>query len=315
MKILIVEDDPISRQLIKKTLEEWGHEITVAEDGHQAWKIFQKENFKFVIADWQMPVMDGLDLCRKIRSLENSGYVYYILLTGKDTKEDIVEGLDSGADDYLTKPFDREELKVRTRAGERILKLEKQLNEKNEELLHLNIMLEEIAWIDPLMGIGNRRSFHEAVKKIHHRAQRYSHPYGLIMCDIDFFKAYNDTYGHLQGDNALKLVAVTIKNLLRLSDDVYRYGGEEIIIILQNQELKYTTEVAERVRGKIESLHIEHKGSPGGFLTFSCGVTAFREEDAANEWETVLNRADKALYIAKSEGRNRVCQPDKILKS
>ena len=315
MKILIVEDDPISRLLLKKTLEGWGHEITTAEDGQQAWEAFQKGNFKFVIADWEMPVMDGVTLCRKIRSLKNSGYVYYILLTGKDKKEEIVEGLDSGADDYLTKPFDREELKVRTRAGERILTLEKELNKKNEELSDLNTKLEEIAWIDPLMEIGNRRSFFKIVEKTHHRAKRYGHNYGLIMCDVDNFKAYNDTYGHLQGDNALKQVAVTIKNFLRLSDDVFRYGGEEITIILQDQNIERTIDVAERVREKIESLQIEHADSPGGILTLSCGVSAFSADDTARDWETVLNRADKALYIAKSDGKNRVCVPAEIIKS
>ncbi|GBE04384.1 MAG TPA: diguanylate cyclase [Nitrospirae bacterium] len=315
MKILIVEYDPISRLLLEKTLESWGHEITSAENGQEAWEIFQKSNYKFVISDWQMPVMDGLTLCRKIRSLKNSGYVYFILLTGKEKKREVIEGLYSGADDYFTKPFDREELKVRTRAGERILNLEKELNGKNEELLHLNAKLEEIAWIDPLMEIGNRRSFFESIKKTHHRAKRYAHNYGLVMCDIDNFKVYNDTYGHLQGDNALKQIAVTIKNLLRMSDDVYRFGGEEITIILQNQELEYTKEVAERIREKIESLRIEHKGSPVGFLTLSCGVAAFNAEDAARDWQHVLNRADKALYIAKSDGKNKVCLPKQIFKS
>ena len=165
------------------------------------------------------------------------------------------------------------------------------------------------------MGIGNRRSFFDMIKKTHHRAKRYEHNYGLIMCDIDNFKSYNDTYGHLQGDSALKQVAVTIKNFLRLSDDVYRYGGEEITIILQDQDIKNTMEVAERVREKIESLQIEHKGSHCGFLTLSSGVTAFTAEDRADSWEPVLNRADKALYVAKSDGKNKVCLPDEILKS
>ncbi len=306
MRILIVEDDLISRKLLQKTLEEWGHEVIAAENGKEAWDIFQKEELKFVIADWMMPEMDGLTLCQKIRSSNNTGYVYFLLLTGKEKKEEVIEGMDAGADDYVVKPFDWDELKVRTRAGERILDLEKKLKEKNEALEDLNKRLEEIAWIDPLMEIGNRRGFYNSMEKIHHRATRYMHGYGLIMCDIDHFKAYNDTYGHLEGDNVLKLVGKTIKEFLRLSDDVFRFGGEEIVVILQDQGLEKSTDVAERLRKKIESLGIEHKGSDNGILTLSCGVAAFNDNDRKSKWETILNRADKALYFAKSEGRNSV---------
>ncbi len=306
MKILIVEDDLISRRLLQKTLEDWGHEVIAAENGEQAWKIFQNENLKIVIADWMMPVMDGLALCRKIRSSNNLGYVYFLLLTGKDKQEDVVEGLDAGADDYVVKPFDWDELKVRLRAGERILELEKELKEKNEALIDLNKRLEEIAWIDPLMEIGNRRGFYNSMEKIHHRATRYTHGYGLIMCDIDYFKAYNDTYGHLEGDNVLKLVGRTIKDFLRLSDDVFRFGGEEIVVILQDQDLEKSIDVAERLRKTIELLGIEHKSTDRGILTLSCGVAAYSDYDRKNKWESILNRADKALYVAKSEGRNTV---------
>ncbi len=313
MKILIVEDDYISRQLLQKTLEEWGHEVIAAENGQEAWEIFQKEELKFVIADWMMPVMDGLTLCQKIRSADTSGYVYFLLLTGMDKKEDIIKGLDAGADDYVVKPFDWDELKVRTRAGERILELEKELKVKNEELSDLNAKLEEIAWVDPLMEIGNRRGFYNSMEKVHHRATRYMHGYGLIMCDIDNFKLYNDTYGHLEGDNVLKLIGNTMKEFLRLSDDVFRFGGEEIVVILQDQDLVKSVDVAERLRKRIESLGIEHEGSGTGILTLSCGVAAFYDDDRNNKWETILNRADKALYHAKSEGRNRVCVQEAVV--
>lgn len=343
MKILIAEDDLISRRLLEKTLKEWGFEAILAENGQEAWEIFQKEEVKFVLADWIMPVMDGVALCRQIRNLESSGYVYFILLTGKDTKEDIVEGLECGADDYLTKPFDREELRVRLRAGERILNLEKELLGKNNELINLNKRLEEISLIDPLTEVGNRRHFHQSIEKVHYDVVRYknnSYQYGLIICDIDNFKLYNDTYGHLEGDKILKTIAQAIVISLRLSDeifrveskntenhrdddqssesyttpleksrDIFRFGGEEFVIVLHGQGIEGTRIVAERIRAHVESLQIENKKTEAGILTISCGISAYDENDKGHTWEGVLNDADKALYIAKESGRNRVCEP------
>lgn len=316
MKILIAEDDLISRRLLQKTLEAWGYEVMVAKNGQEAWDILQQADIRLVIADWVMPVIDGVTLCQKISKSGMPWYVYFILLTSKDRKEDIIVGLDAGADDYVTKPFNRGELHVRVHAGERVLKLEKELLEKNEELQRLNIKLEELIRIDPLMNIGNRRSFYEIIEKVHNRAYRYAHNYGVIMCDIDHFKAYNDIYGHLAGDNILKSVAESIKSTLRMSDDIFRYGGEEIVIILPEQDLKGTVIVAERIRKGVESLGLPHKGNSSGILTVSCGVAACFTTECKNDsskakWETVLGHADQALYKAKSEGRNRVCIYDK----
>lgn len=308
MKILIAEDDVVSRRLLQKTLEGWGYQVFSAENGREAWEIFQSEDLKFIIADWVMPVMDGVTLCRKIRSSPAHGYVYFILLTGKDKKEDIVSGLDAGADDYVAKPFERDELKVRVRAGERIIKLERELSDKNDKLRLLNVRLEELAGIDPLMGIGNRRSFHNIIEKVHHRAARYSQGYSIIMCDIDNFKSYNDIYGHLSGDSVLKKVAAEIKKTVRASDEVFRYGGEEIVIIaVPEQDMDGTTAAAERMRRNIESLGIEHRGSESGVVTISCGIAAYGGGCEDARWETVLERADRALYNAKASGRNKVC--------
>ncbi len=308
MKILIAEDDLVSRRLLQKTLEGWGYRVFSAENGQEAWEIFQREDLKFIIADWVMPEMDGIALCKKVRSSPARGYVYFILLTGKDKKEDIINGLEAGADDYLAKPFERDELKVRMRAGERIIKLEKELSEKNEKLRLLNVRLEELAGIDPLMGIGNRRSFHNIIEKVHHRASRYSQGYSIIMCDIDNFKSYNDIYGHLSGDAILKKIAAEIKKTVRASDEVFRYGGEEIVVIaIPEQEIDGTVAVAERMRGNVESLSIDHRGSEIGVVTISCGVAAYDGDCEDAKWETVLGRADRALYEAKATGRNRVC--------
>lgn len=308
MRILVVEDDPVSRQLLQKTLGGWGHEIITAENGRKAMDIILNENLKFVIADWMMPVMDGLTLCRMIRSSSHAGYVYFIMLTGKDKKEDIIEGLKAGADDYVVKPFDWSELQVRVRTGERILTLEKELTEKNESLQRLNLKLEELVRLDTLTGVGNRLSFYETIEKIHHRACRYAQSYGIIMCDIDHFKLYNDTYGHLAGDNVLRRVASSIRRSLRMSDDVFRYGGEEIVVILPDQDLESTFIVAEKVRKDVEALSIENRGDGDhAVLTISCGASAFDMEKPENRWEDILDEADKALYKSKSAGRNKVC--------
>ena len=227
MKLLIAEDDPISKRVLRKTLEKWGHTVYTAQNGEEALAVIKQNDIKLVIADWLMPVLDGLELCSKIRSLSDIGYIYIILLTSKDTKEDIIKGLDAGADDYVVKPFVWEEIKVRLRNGERILDLEKKLTATNEKLIDLNIKLEKLACKDPLTSIGNRRNLHDVMDKAHHRACRYEQRYGIIMCDIDYFKKYNDHYGHLAGDRVLKEVAAAIQNVLRTSDDLFRYGGRD----------------------------------------------------------------------------------------
>lgn len=310
MKILIAEDETITRKLLKKTLEEWGYEILCAENGQEAYEIFIKEHVKFIIADWLMPVMDGLTLCRLIRSSNDLGYVYFIVLTGMNKKEDIIKGLSVGADDYVVKPFDRDELKVRVKAGERILTLEKQLTENNEMLQKLNVKLEELVRLDILMKIGNRLSFYETIEKVHHRAGRYEQGYGIIMCDIDHFKLYNDAYGHLAGDNVLRRVAASIKECIRKSDEVFRYGGEELVIILPNQNNNSSIAAADKVRQCVAALNIENKGSGSGLITISCGVAAFDMNDPGLKWEVILDRADKALLMAKNSGKNRVCSYD-----
>jgi diguanylate cyclase (GGDEF)-like protein len=308
MRVLIAEDDLVSRLILQKTLESRGYKVFAAENGREAWEILQREDLQFIIADWIMPVMDGVTLCREIRASGIHGYVYFILLTGKDKKEDIIRGLEAGADDYVAKPFERDELKVRVRAGERIIKLEKELSEKNEKLRLLNVRLETLAGIDPLMGIGNRRTFYTVIEKVHHRADRYTQGYSIIMCDIDNFKSYNDIYGHLAGDQVLKTVAGEINKTIRASDEVFRYGGEEIVIVaIPEQDLEGTIAVAERMRRSVEALGIGHSGSASGCVTISCGVAVYDRSCGDGRWEMVLDRADKALYAAKEAGRNRVC--------
>jgi len=191
MKILIAEDDPISRRILEANLLEWGYEVMVASDGGEAWEIIQQpESPSLIISDWMMPRMDGLALCRKIRNMEKSEYIYFIILTAKGEKKDIIEGLEAGADDFLTKPFNREELKYRIRIGERIINLERRIL--------------ELANTDSLTCLLNRRAFMERMEQEMSRAQREKKPISLILVDIDHFKNVNDTYGHQVGDLALQ---------------------------------------------------------------------------------------------------------------
>ncbi|MBU0728570.1 MAG: diguanylate cyclase [Proteobacteria bacterium] len=299
MKILIVEDDTELCKSLENALQKMGLSPLTAPNGLAALAILHKEQIDFVISDWIMPELDGIELCRAIRNQEGHDYIYFMLLTVKGEIIDIINAFAAGVDDYLAKPFVLDELESRIRAGERILNHYKNLQEENAKL-------ELLIRIDPLLEIGNRRSFHEVIEKSHDRACRYQQSYGAIMCDLDFFKSYNDIYGHQSGDQILRKVATSIKDTSRTSDEVFRYGGEEIIVILPDQNLEKTQIVAQRITQSIEALNIEHKGADSGKLTVSCGVAAFDKECIGEKWVRVIERADQALYRAKSAGRNQV---------
>ncbi len=307
MKIVVADDELDPRMIMDTALSQMGFEVFTVENGTQALEVIAEKDVSMVIADWMMPGINGLDLCRAIRNRKGGGYVYILLLTARNRPEDVIEGFRAGVDDYLIKPFVLDEFEHRVRAGERIVSLERELRERNKNLETLNIRLEELVRIDPLLEIGNRRSFHEVIEKAHDRACRYKQHYGIIMCDIDYFKAYNDLYGHMEGDAVLKKVAASIKKSSRTSDEVFRFGGEEIVVILPDQSLETTALVAGRIRKGVSDLAIEHKGSPFGHLSISCGVAQFEQECEQDRWPLVLEKADKALYRAKEAGRNQIC--------
>ncbi|MDQ7006017.1 MAG: diguanylate cyclase [Acidobacteriota bacterium] len=302
MRILIAEDDKVSRRMLGRALATMGHEVLAASDGLEAWHILRSEDPRLVIADWEMPNIDGLELVRRIRSSrenQDAPYVYVILLTSRTQKSDVVRGIDAGADDYITKPFDRDELMVRIRAGERVLALE-------EKLAAQNRMLETMAMVDGLTNIPNRRAFDDAFRTLCGHCQRFQHPYSVLMIDIDRFKNYNDTLGHKAGDETLQAVAQVIAESIRTSDSAFRYGGEEFVCLLPETNGEGAVLVAERLREMTEAARIHHPANPPtGVVTISVGVADFNPR-FPRSGEEVLRAADTALYEAKEAGRNRV---------
>ncbi len=306
MKILIAEDDIISRTIFQRAVENLGHEYLVAEDGDEAWKLYQENpSIEVVISDWMMPGTDGLELCRRIRENELDTYAYFLFLTALEDKEHLVTGLQSGADDYLTKPLDQAELQARLTTAYRFTSLHQRLAGQNAELKKLNHLLFEQSREDPLTSLGNRLKMNEDLEKLHGQVQRYGQSYAAVLCDVDRFKDYNDRYGHQAGDELLKEVARTITYQCREGDTAYRYGGEEFLVILPEQSLEKAASAAERLRQAVEELDVEHKDGVAGVVTISAGV-AMPPNKAKQTPHGLLAEADKTLYRAKMAGRNRV---------
>jgi diguanylate cyclase (GGDEF)-like protein len=302
MKVLIAEDEKISRMVLANALANHGYEVLQAHDGQEAWDIFQKEKEDIYIAilDWQMPKMDGIELCQRIKDASLSHYVYVIFLTGKKDIDSIVEGLETGADDYLPKPFDRRELLSRLKVGLRLIEFEKALREANEKLHTLAIT-------DGLTGISNRRAIFERLRGEISRAGRENSPFCLIMLDIDHFKKVNDTYGHGAGDKVLVEIVNRIKSELRPHDDIGRYGGEEFLVGISKADSKISRVIAERLRKCIceRPFQVEDRKID---VSISLGVVDFmpsREHDINDFLEGMIKAADIALYKAKEAGRNR----------
>ncbi len=298
MKILVVDDEPFSRRLIEAAVTRLGHDAMPAEDGEAAWRRFTQDTPEVLITDLVMPRVDGLELCRRVRADTRADYTYIILVTALNDRRDVVRGMEAGADDYLIKPVDLFDLETRLIAAQRVTDLHAELARHRAQLAHL-------ARHDPLTGLANRRSLEEDLEVLQARSRRYGHGFAVAMCDIDRFKAYNDTHGHQAGDQALRAVATAIVGELRLGDGVYRYGGEEFLLVLPEQTLETGQIAVERVRGAVEQLAIKHAATGLGVLTLSAGITAYRPGDATTA-EELLQQADAALYRAKSAGRNRI---------
>jgi two-component system, cell cycle response regulator len=299
MRILLAEDSAVYRHLIVGHLKEWGFDLIIAKDGAEAWKVLQEPDPPtLVLLDWVLPEIDGIELCRRVREAAlPGGYTYMILLTGKDGKGDLVEGMHAGADDYLVKPFEPLELKARLLAGQRILNLQRELVEARESL-------RIAATYDFLTRLLNRGEIVALLERELCRGKRENKPVGIILADIDHFKSINDSFGHLAGDVVLIEVARRLKSDLRAYDGAGRYGGEEFLLILPSCDLATAIRRAETIRQSI-STDVIKVGKEAKQVTVSMGVTVAEPGKKAGI-EALLAEADAALYRAKQKGRNRV---------
>ena len=296
MKILIAEDDLTSRLILTAILKKWGFDPVAAADGDAAWEILQKPAApRLLLLDWNMPGLDGLQVCRRVREIALRNPPYVILLTARDEKCDIVQGLEAGANDYVAKPYDKDELLARIRVGQRMLELQANLMEARDALEHQ-------ATFDALTEILNRRAVLERLSQEISRAKREQGYFSVGMCDIDHFKTINDTHGHLAGDEALVSFARCMQAGLRDYDIFGRYGGEEFLVIAPGSMGHDRESLYERLRARVADNTIV---TPAGPLTMTVSI-GVAPGTGLSTVDGLIADADAALYRAKAEGRNRV---------
>jgi two-component system, cell cycle response regulator len=300
MKILVAEDDRISRELLTSLLTKWGYEVVPVRDGDRAWGLLrEQDDLRIAILDWMMPGLDGITICRLIRERQKEGrYIYTIILTARDNKEDALAGLEAGADDYITKPFNSEELRFRVRIGKRIVDLERYLQDAYQEMKRL-------ATYDPLTELWNRRVVLEQLEKEWDRSVRESKSLSVVLADIDHFKQFNDRYGHAQGDRVLVHMSRVLHEMVRPYDGIGRYGGEEFLLFFPECDESHGRVIAERLREELESRPLKEDKKPLK-ITASFGGTTFQPASCRCNVSHLLKIADEALYEAKKGGRNRV---------
>jgi two-component system cell cycle response regulator len=300
MRILIADDSIVSRHLLDATLRKWGYEVVVACDGNEAWHILQSDDPpKIAILDWMMPGLTGPEVCRRVRAhaKDKDIYTYILLLSSKSQREDLIEGMEAGADDYVTKPFDQHELKVRLRPGTRIIELQ-------DELISAREALRDQATKDFLTRIWNRSSILDILQRELKRGEREQRPVGVVLADLDHFKSINDSYGHFAGDAVLREFVRRMSGSIRPYDSIGRYGGEEFLFVLPGCDGSCTRKQAERMREALSNEPMSFN-EESRLLTCSFGATAW-VPGANTSDEALIRIADEALYGAKRQGRNRV---------
>jgi two-component system, cell cycle response regulator len=298
-RILLVDDEPTQRLIMARLLKRAGYSVEIAGNGKEALGKIDAGDFQLMITDWEMPEMDGIALCRELRATPGKGYIYTILLTARDAIEHVVTGLQSGADDYLTKPVIEPELIARLSTGKRIVTLERSLRTANEENRRLSIT-------DPLTGAYNRRYLTEQLPREIDRAGRYGRQLATVMCDVDHFKRINDTQGHLVGDEVLRWFCAQLQQHVRASDWVARYGGEEFLIVLPETNVGNAAIAAEHLRSKLAAAPFP--GVAGGLaVTASFGVAGWQNNvQQGATFDALVAHCDAGVYASKAAGRNCV---------
>lgn len=297
--VLVVDDDPDIRKILNYALRGGGFNVIEAFNGADAFKKFHEEDVDIIISDIMMPGINGLDLCKMIKSGRTSKKVYFILLSAKGELNDKIVGLELGADEYIPKPFEPLEVLARVKTGERIIKLQNTL-EKSARYF------ETLAFTDELTKLYNRRFFNEILRKEFANAKRYHYPLSIILLDIDRFKLFNDKYGHPTGDAVLQTVAGVLQRTIREGDIAARYGGEEFSIVSINIQKKPSIELAERVRTAVENTKADTDYGKLS-VTISLGIGIMENAVFVNNPDEIVGQADEALLMAKQAGRNRVC--------
>lgn len=307
MQVLIADDSPVSRRIVSAQVAEWGFQTVVVENGADAWEILASaESPRLAILDWQMPGLDGAEICRRLRAREDLHYTFIILMTSCDLPSSLVEGLKAGADEFVRKPFNPAELEQRLRTGRRIIELQ-------DRLLATQETLRIQATRDSLTGLWNRAEILKVLDREwerHHR-QKGRSTVGVLMVDVDDFKGINDRYGHLGGDEVLRSVGRLLPQTVRSYDQIGRVGGEEFLVVLPNASLNNVLAIGERMRFRVHQRPIRFRDS-GIPVTISIGGASTTENvDSAID---LIRRADQALYAAKRGGRNRVCSSADVLR-
>jgi len=299
--ILITEDDLATQLLLKKTLAKEGYDVITASNGKEALTLFKEFRFRIVLTDWMMPEMTGIELCQRIRKSDGQGYVFIILLTANDSKDNIIQGLMAGADDYLTKPINHAELVARLNTGKRILSLEESLKDAIADIQVLSVT-------DSLTGCYNRGYLMENMEYEIKRAIRYKRPFSVVFSDIDHFKKVNDTYGHQVGDRTLIEYVQCIMSAIRLDLDwLTRYGGEEFVLVLPETNLEGALILTERLKESVQNIEMKIHDQVLK-ITSSFGVVTYDPQISGTvvTCDDMINLADQYLYKSKDEGRNRI---------
>jgi two-component system cell cycle response regulator len=301
VKLLLAEDDRLSREELERSLTKWGYDVTTTNDGGKALStLLTPDAPRLALLDWEMPGLSGIDVCRLLRGRTEAPYVYVLLCTGRDGRRHLIDGLSAGADDYIRKPFDLQELEVRLRAGRRVVLLQ-------DQLLDAQVELERRALRDALTGAKNRGAIVDVLTRELSRSRRTKRPLSIILSDVDHFKHVNDNHGHPAGDSVLKEFVRRTNAEVRTHDDVGRWGGEEFLIVVPECPIDEAIRVADRLRNALGRTPVD---VPLGQITVTASFGVAGTDLGYSDLNTIISAADTALYAAKAAGRNRVARAE-----